>query len=105
GSSRVEAWGSSSVVAWGSSSVEAWGSSRVEAGKYVPVQIPAGQKPKVKGSIIIRIAPIKTAREWCDYYGVKVERGVAVVFKALKKDLTSPPGLSYKPDTKPTAPD
>ncbi len=126
GSSRVVAWGSSRVVARESSSVEARGSSRVvaressrvearesssvEASKYVPVQR-FGTTPQVKGGVLIDIPDVSemTAREWCDYYGVKVERGYAILFKAVDDDLSTSRarrvGLTYTVGTKVVAPD
>jgi uncharacterized cupin superfamily protein len=119
-SATVEAWGSATVRAGDSATVEAWGSATVRAVAAVQVralgtaQITAGdhvavtrQSPgaKISGGIVIEIPPIKTAAEWCDYHGVEVKRGIATLFKALDEDFQSGHGFSYKPGTKPEAPD
>jgi len=121
GSSRVEAWGSSSVVAWGSSRVEAWGSSRVVAKGFVSlslwgkatatlsltchafihsdeVQATGGKKTK---------AIISTPKQWCDYYGVEVKNGIAVLYKAVGQEYCSnhDNAFKYTPGTMPEAPD
>jgi hypothetical protein len=120
GSSHVEAWGSSHVEAWGSSHVEAWesshvvaresshvvawGSSHVEASDYVSVH-KHGTQPKVKGGVLIEVPRCDTAEKWCAYYGVKVSRGIATLYKAVRDDYRSSRGMSYAPGTKPEAPD
>jgi hypothetical protein len=63
-----------------------------------------GNGAKVSGGKQTQIR-IKTAKDWCDYYGVAVRRGIATLYKALNADFTSPQGFSYTPGTKPEAPD
>ena len=108
GSGHFEVRGSSSVVARGSSSVVARGSSRVEASPYVAIQR-HGATSKVKGGVLIQIPLITTAAEWCDYYGVKVTRGVATLFKAVGDDYSTSRArqkdVFYTPGSKPSAPD
>lgn len=106
GSSRVEARGSSHVVARESSHVIAYENSRVEASKCVPVQI-YSLYSQVTGGIQIKIEYPKTAEEWCEFYGVKVDAktGIAVLFKAVHDDYRSAHNFLYLPGTTPEAPD
>ena len=127
-SSRVEAWGSSrvvaressSVVARESSSVEAWGSSRVEAKGFVSLTAFGGtlklgatchvfvrsKKAKIKGGIKTQ-AILKTPKDWCEYYGVEVKNGVAILYKSVLSDFYNPYNrtVKYEPGTKPEATD
>jgi hypothetical protein len=111
GSSSVEAWGSSRVVAWGSSSVEAWGFVSVQAfGGTIKLSAKChafirDKKAKVSGGTKT-YAILKTNKDWCDYYGVKTERGLARVYKAVGKDYASNRDTTFKytPGTKPKAP-
>jgi hypothetical protein len=48
---------------------------------------------------------IETAAEWCDYYGVEIRDGVAVLYKALGSNFRSPRGALYSPGNVPIAPD
>ena len=122
---RVEAWGSSQprvearessqprvvaressqprVVAWGYVQLSIFGAVIVSASELVAVLI-HGLKATVKGGRQTKVV-IKTSKEWCDYYGVKVEKGIAILYKALNEDFTAPQGMSYKPGTVPVAPD
>jgi hypothetical protein len=47
----------------------------------------------------------RTAAEWCDYYGVPVQDGVATLFKAVDENFGSYHGVSYRPGSEPRAPD
>ena len=106
GSSHVEAWESSHVEAWESSHVVAWGSSHVEASKYVAVHKPEQSKATISGGVIIEVKEPRTAKEWCDCYGVEVKRGIVTLYKALNADLAAPHnGFKYKVGSKPKAPD
>ncbi len=49
--------------------------------------------------------PILTAQDWCDFYGVETADGVAVVYKGVNEDYSSPRGTSYAPGTRPVASD
>ena len=120
GSSHVEAWGSSHVEARESSHVVAWESSHVVAWGNVFIRLFSAVKVKCAASVIvivhgsneaieggqkhIAVKP-KTAKEWCLFWGVKVTKSIAVVFKGVNKDWVSPKGTSYKPGTSPVAPD
>ena len=110
-SSRVVARGSSRVVAWDSSSVEARDSSSVEAGKYVAIHKHPRGKQKINGGVVIDVPDVTKldARGWCDYYGVQVSRGYAVLFKCVDDDYATDhsrnAGIFYTPGAKVTAPD
>jgi len=103
-SSHVEAWGRSHVEAWGRSHVEAWGRSHVEASKYNSVTI-FGKSVEARGGVQIHIPEILTAKEWCDYYGVNIKKGIAVLFKATDENFETQKGVKYLPKTIPEAPD
>jgi hypothetical protein len=62
-------------------------------------------KPRVKGGVIIDVPKVTTAAEWCDYHGVKVSRGIATLYKAVRDDYRSAHGADYSPGAKPAAPD
>ena len=103
---RVEAWGSSQprVVARGWAQLSIFGQVIVKAVASVAVLI-EGIGGKVTGGKQTRRPEIATGKEWCDYYGVPIVRGVAVLYKALDNDFKASHGLSYAPGTMPKAPD
>ena len=111
-SAHVEAWGSAHVVAWGSAHVEArgsahveaWGSAHVEASKFVTIH-QYSELATIHGGVVIYIENPKTAVDWCEYYGVPIANGVAVLFKAVNNAYLSPHGMSYEPGSIPAAPD
>ena len=117
GSATVEAYGSATVRAYGwatvraydSATVRAYGSATVEASKYVAVQKMPSGNPKITGGVLIVIPELKTAQDWCDYYGVEVKRGTATVFKAVDDDYSTiqarPRGIFYAPGSKPKCTD
>ena len=104
GSSHVEAWESSHVEAWGSSHVEAWGSSHVVASKQVAVH-KHEKSVTVKGGVVIVVKTLTNPKEWCEFYGVKIEKGTAILFKAVRDDYRSAHEFLYQPGTTPAAPD
>jgi hypothetical protein len=63
-----------------------------------------GKGAKVTGGHKTRVK-IDSPKDWCEYYGVAVKRGIAVLYKALNADFTSPHQFSYSPGTTPEAPD
>ena len=97
-SPRVVAYGDSSprVVASGDSNVTTQGDVVIQGGKgkKVPVKVPT--KPSWK-----------TPAEWCEYNGVKVVRGVAVLYKAVEDDWkgSHKTKVTYEPGSQPEAPD
>jgi len=111
---RVEAWGSSQprVEAWGSSQprVVAWGFTllsifgRVLAKCAAQVCVTIEGPAVVEGGHQVRVSRA-TAQQWCDYYGVSVLDGIALLYKAVNSDFRSPHGANYTPGTIPVAPD
>ena len=120
-SSSVVARGSSSVEARESSSVEAWESSSVEARGDVFIRLYSARIIKASASVLIKdqrrkktpidnatVIPAvvwKTAAEWCDYYGVEVKDGAALLFKGVKSNYKSERGGDYTPGTTPVCDD
>ncbi|MGH2980166.1 MAG: hypothetical protein ACRDLQ_11115 [Solirubrobacterales bacterium] len=124
----VSAWGSANVVARGSASVEArenavvvaggtttvrafggvmvraWGSARVEAQEGVAV-MRHGAGVAVSRGTVTEAVRFQNAEEWCNYYGVQVEDGVATLYKAVDEEFNSDHGTSYRPGSEPQADD
>ncbi len=133
GSSSAVLWGSSSAVLRGSSSAELWGSSRAELRESSSAVLRGSSSADAKGFSSLHLwnlakatlsvkchvhlhsrkakatggiqteAYIETAKEWCEYYGVEIKRGVAVLYKAVRDDFGSwrDPDFKYIPGTKP----
>lgn len=59
----------------------------------------------VNGGVVIDVRPAETAEQWCELYGVEVNDGVAVLYKALNDSFVSEHGTSYAPGSTPRAPD
>ncbi len=57
------------------------------------------------GGVQIKIPDILTAADWCAFYGVKVLKGVAVIYKAVDAEFKSPKGYTYAPGMTPIAAD
>ena len=110
-SATVHAYGSATVTASGSATVHAYGSATVTASKWVGVIRAADCRATVTGGHLLQLPSISTAAEWCEFHGIEVTDGVAVLFKAVGDDWCSanmtPAGkrISYKPGSKPKAPD
>jgi len=101
-SSQVRAYNSSQVTACDSSQVRACDSSQVTATKWVAVTvIKRFDTPKVTGGTKIVIPLLNTPQKWCDFYGIKVNKGVATVFKAVRDNYFSLHGADYSPGSKP----
>jgi hypothetical protein len=104
GSSTVWASGSSTVRAYGSSTVTAYGSSTVWASKYVAIHR-QGKGPKVSGGVLIDVPDPATLSptDWCEYQGVTVTDGVALLYKAVDDDYATDYArrakLAYTPGT------
>lgn len=126
--SFVEAWGNasvvarenSSVVAWGNSSVVARENSSVKARGNVFIRLYSASKIRatinvvimqhdkareISGGIKLDALKIETIRDWCEFYGVKIQGGFVTLYKALDSDFLSPRGTSYAPGSKPEATD
>lgn len=104
-------------------SIETWGSSapnivtrdssapRGTVGKHSAAVIRrhAPSVPNIKGAIVLDVPRIETAAQWCDYHGVTVKRGLAILFKAVDNDYSTDnarhAGVFYTPGSKPAAPD
>ena len=122
GSATVRAWGSATVQASGSATVEAWGSATVRASgacqvivrglanviasAFVAVTILSAQA-KVEGGVQITPPDTTTGAAWCEFYGVPVTEGVAVLYKAVEDDWRgkTKTTVTYRPGEEPTAPD
>ena len=108
GSSHAELWESSHAVLRESSHAVLWGLSHAVLSKFATAHI-HGQKVKCKGGVQVKVPEIATMKEWCEFYGVDVKRGIAVVFKAVDNDYSTanarPKKIFYTPGSKPTAPD
>ena len=111
-SSRAELWNSSHAALRdsshaelrNSSHAELWDSSRAGASRYAALHI-HGSDAKAKGGVQIKVPISKTARDWCAFYGVTVEAGLAILFKAVRDDFRSAHGTLYAPGSTPKADD
>ena len=106
-SSTVTAYDSSTVTARDSSTVTAYDSSTVWAyDSGVAVHLHSGAA-KVDGGVVIDHTTERdmTPAQWCDYHGVKVEGGIAYVYKAVDGEWTTDRGFDYSPGATPKAPD
>ncbi|HEX9991628.1 MAG TPA: hypothetical protein VGB14_01740 [Acidimicrobiales bacterium] len=107
GSATVRAFDSATVRAYGSATVRAFDSATVQASRCVAVQ-DHGPDVTVTGGVVIPIRTPETAEEWCSYYGVDVDDGVAVLFKAVGADWRGSHKaleVTYEPGATPSAPD
>jgi hypothetical protein len=126
--SRVVAWGEAVVRAVGAASVEAAETAIVIAGASASVRAHGaaivrargeatvvggagttiarhGRSGNVSGGAVTETPVVTTAEEWCEYYGVEVEDGVATLYKAVDEDFNSYHGTAYRPGSEPAAPD
>ena len=103
---------SSSVVARGSSSVVARGDVFV---RYYSGDISASESVVIKDHSMGRLSGMKAivsaafiidgAEKWCIYHGVKIEDGLALLFKGVSSDFKSKRGGDYTPGTTPVCHD
>jgi hypothetical protein len=100
----VTAGKSTTVRAYGATMVRARGNSQVDAGAGVAV-LRHGGGPVVAGVAVTDAVRPTTAAEWCGYYGVPVDDGVAILYKAVDENFESYHGGSYVPGSQPSAPD
>jgi hypothetical protein len=128
GRATVTAWGSANVSATDSASVEALETAIVVAGRSATVRAVGSVIVRARGRVqveatdgvaVMRHGPNVTvsggdareavrpgtAEEWCRYYGVPMENGVATLYKAVDDDFDSYHGVSYRPGSEPQAPD
>ena len=59
-------------------------------------QVVGGKQIKVR---------LKTSKEWCDYYGVDVKKGIVILYKGVNDDYSTQKGVFYTPGSIPKAPD
>ena len=105
GSAQVRAHDSAQVRAYGSAQVTACDSAQVTASRYVAVTYSLGVR--VRGGVKIKLQKIRTFRQWCDFYGVAIVKGIATLFKSVREDFTNGKDgkFSYAPGSTPSAPD
>jgi len=104
-SATVRASDSATVRASDSATVTAYGSATVTASSFVAVHIHS-KTAKVVGGVVIRPKfTAKTAALWCKEHHVKVVRGIATVYKAVRSDFKSSRGGDYSPGVIPEAAD
>jgi hypothetical protein len=61
---------------------------------------------EIVGALVLDVPAIETAAQWCEYYGVEVEDGIATLYKALDDEYRSnQTGFQYLPGSTPAAPD
>jgi hypothetical protein len=96
GSARVRAFGAAMVRARGEAHVEATGGASV---------VRHGRGAVVAGEGTSDVTSLATPAEWCEYYGVQVQDGVATLYKAVEEDFSTYHGGSYGPGTEPFASD
>ena len=104
GNSSARLTGNSSATLYGNSSATLYGNSSAMATKYCAIH-ELSKSARCNGGVIIKVPTISTAAQWCDFYGVKVKSGIAVLYKALRDDYKSSHGFEYKPGSTPAAPD
>jgi hypothetical protein len=80
------------------------GQARIEAADGVAV-MRHGLGAVVSGAAVTEATRPGTAAEWCAYYGVPVEDGVATLYKAVDDNFASYHGGTYRPGSEPIAPD
>jgi hypothetical protein len=104
-SSTVTAYDSSTVTATGSSTVAAYDSSTVTATDSTAVHLHSAHV-QLKGGTVIDHTGVDDfdAKQWCEYHGVTITRGIATLYKAVNDKWTTDRGFDYSPGAKPSAP-
>ena len=112
GSGKVEARENAFVAAGGSVRVRAFGAAMVRARGRAQIEATDGVSitrhslaATVSGGHVTDAVRFATPEEWCEYYGIEVDDGVAILYKAVDQDFNSYHGTSYRPGTEPYAPD
>lgn len=80
------------------------GAVKVIAAATVAICI-LGGSPRIEGGGFIQRVDISTPQKWCDFYGVEVKAGIALVFKGVRDNFYSPRGACYAPGTMPSVKD
>jgi hypothetical protein len=83
----------------------------LRASKYVAVTN-TSNRTSITGGVLINIPKNSTPELWCDFYGIDISEGVAIIYKAVNNKYGSnrttnqyPGGFLYTPGTTPFAPD
>jgi hypothetical protein len=111
GAADVEALEHAVVTADGTATVRAFGSVMVRARGRVKVEAASGVAVMrhgasgMPGAGVAEAVPPATPQEWCAFYGVPVEDGIAVLYKAVDENYDSYHGTSYRPGSMPSAAD
>ena len=111
GSARVEALEMAMVTAGGSATVRAFGTAIVRARNRASVEAAPGvavmrhAPAAVSGGGASEAAHPTDPAEWCAHYGVPVDDGVVVLYKAVDDRFQSYHGTSYVPGSTPVADD
>jgi hypothetical protein len=99
---HVVAWESSQphVVAKGCVQLHVRGAVAVIAAATVAILV-SGGAPKIEGGGFIQRVDRSTPEKWCEYYGVEVRDGIALVGKLVRDDYRSYHGVTYAPGSTP----
>ena len=103
---NVESWESSTanVNAKAFCQLKLSGSLTVVAAATVAIVV-LGGNPKIEGGGFIQRLDISTPEKWCDYYGVDVRGGFALLGKIVGENYVSKRGCRYPVGGAPAAPD
>ena len=102
----VRAYDSVTVRASSSVTVRAYGAATVTASPHVAVHLHSGHA-RVSGGVLIDLTTLDLAdpQTWCDYHGVPVTDGIAIVHKAVGDNWTTSRGTDYSPGALPSCDD
>ena len=91
GSASVQAYGSASVRAYDSASVQAYDSASVQATPYVSIDKQPTHTGLLTGGVVIQLPDTSECDVdvWCSYYGLTIDDGTVIVYKAVDQDLMS----------------
>jgi len=98
--------GACSAVLRGSSSAHAYDKSNVKGSPLTAVFLHSATAV-ISGGVILDHSNLANmdGASWCKYYGVKVSRGIATVYKAVNDKWTTSRGFDYSPGAKPSCND
>jgi hypothetical protein len=99
--STIRAFDCKNVNATGRSVVIAYRNTHVQASSQVVIRTTSGVH--TSGGVVVPMVDPTTVQEWCDYWGVVVKDGVALLYKAVYDNYKSPWGTLYLPGTTPEA--
>lgn len=107
---NVHAQGNVVVNANGNAIIQVADNVTVNAGKHNIINFDVDNYVgKINGGIQVEIPKIKTAEEWCEYWGVEVKDGVAILYKGTDDDYSTfcarSADIYYRPGETPRAPD